>query len=534
MRLISSLSILGLLFSFALAQDPGQNPGGGQGRQPGQGRGRGTPPPQTPSEPSTGTPAAPSPIDMMHSPAISKEWVNTSHEWHGPAGNISYTATCGFIPIKNDQDETDAQMFFVAYTKDGANKATRPVTFAFNGGPGSSSIWLHIGALGPRRAKLNDDGSLPAPPFEIVDNEESWLPDTDIVMIDAIGTGFSRPTNPANRSFYGMRPDLTAFTNFIKTYLTEARRWRSPIFVAGESYGGIRVAGLSQTLLDQGIAVNGIISISGVMNMGTIDPAKDNDIPYISYMPAECATAIYHHKVQTDNFDKTVKDCENFAAGEYAAALMKGNMLTEAERKHIAAKVASYLGLSPLYVERSNLRVSPYGFRAELLRDTWDIVGRYDARLIGHNSSGVNQGAEYDPSDVAVTPVFTAAFNDYLVDELNFHTSETYRPVAYGQIGGWDYGNGGDTPDTSEMLRRAMEQNPHMKVMLCCGWFDLACPYYGTRYVIDHLGEQEKLKKNIRFRYFHSGHMIYIDTPSRKQFVHDVGDFMKEATGPGR
>ncbi len=472
----------------------------------------------------------------MRAAAFSRDWVATTHTWHGMGKTIAYTATCGFVPIKNDQtEETEAEMFFVAYTADGAEKPTRPITFAFNGGPGSSSVWLHMGALGPMRAKMNEDGSLPAPPFELVDNEESWLPNTDIVMVDAVGTGFSRPSKPElGRNFYGLQGDLSAFTNFIKGYLSEAKRWRSPVFVAGESYGGIRVAGLAQTLLDQGIAVNGIISISGVMNFGTIDPAKDNDIPYISYLPAECATAIYHHKVQSSDFEKTVKECEGFASGEYAAALMKGNTLTESERKHIAAKVASFIGLSPLYVERSNLRVSPGGFRAELLRDNWDIVGRYDARLVGHNSSGVNQGAEYDPSDTAVTPVFTAAFNDYISTNLNFHTTETYRPTAYGQIGGWDYGNGGRTPDTSEMLRRALEQNPHMKIMLVCGWYDLACPYFGMRYVMDHLGEQEKLKKNIRFRYFPAGHMVYIDTTSRKKLAHDVSEFITDATGPGR
>jgi carboxypeptidase C (cathepsin A) len=472
---------------------------------------------------------------MMHSPAISRDWVTTKHTWNGPGGPIEYTATCGFVPIKNDQtEETEAEMFFVAYTKDDATASKRPVTFAFNGGPGSSTVWLHMGAMAPLRAKMNEDGSLPAPPFEMVQNNESWLPNTDLVFVDAIGTGYSRPSKPElGTKFYGVRGDLAAFTDFIKGYLSEGRRWHSPIFVAGESYGGIRVAGLSLSLLRAGIAVNGIISISGVMNMASIDAAKDNDVPYIGYLPAECATAIYHHKVKSDNFHQTVSECEEFASGEYAAALMKGDGLSEEQRKHIAAKVASFIGISPIFVERSNLRVSPTAFRAELLRDDWDIVGRYDARLVGHNQFGTSQFTDYDPSDTAVTPVFTAAFGNYISEDLNFHTSELYRTVAYGQIGNWDYGDGRDN-DTSEMLRSAMEQNPHMKVMLCCGWYDLACPYYCMRYVIDHLGEQAKLKKNIRFRYFPAGHMLYIDSDSRKMFAHEVSEFIKDATGPGR
>jgi carboxypeptidase C (cathepsin A) len=468
----------------------------------------------------------------MHAAPVSKDWVTTTHTWHGHGQSVNYTATCGFIPIKDDSDVTEAQMFFVAYTKDGADRLTRPVTFAFNGGPGSSSVWLHMGALGPRRAKMNEDGTMPPPPFQIADNEESWLPSTDIVMIDAVGTGYSRPTKPElGAKFYGLQGDLAAFTAFIKGYISEEGRWRSPILVAGESYGGIRVAGLSNSLLQAGVAVNGIISISGVMNFGTIDPAKDNDIPYLSYLPAECATAMYFHKIPDANFKGTIAACEEFASGEYAAALMKGNGLSDVAKKHIAAKLASFTGLSPLYIERSNLRISPFGFRAELLRDNWDIIGRYDGRIVGHNSNGVSQGAEYDPSDAATSPVFTAAFNDYITHELNFHTSETYRITAYRQINGWNYGTDGQTPDTSEMLRRAMEQNPYMKVLLCCGWYDLACPYFGMRYVMDHLGEQKKLEKNIKFQYFPAGHMLYIDTVSRQKFGRDIAEFITSATG---
>jgi carboxypeptidase C (cathepsin A) len=534
MKLQATLVAL-LLGSLAIAQNPFQQPGVGGGQRQGR-QGAGQIPPTEP-----GAEAAQqslTPLQQLHAATPTKEWVKTSHVWHGHGASVSYTATCGFIPIKNADDQTEAEMFFVAYTKDGADRLTRPVTFAFNGGPGSSSVWLHMGALGPMRAKMNNDGSLPAPPFDLVENEESWLPFTDVVMIDAIGTGFSRPSSAATgKQFYGLQGDLSAFTAFIKGYLTMGERWRSPIIVAGESYGGIRVAGLAYTLLQQGIAVNGIISISGVMNFGTIDSGKDNDLPYISYLPAETAVAFYHHKLSPglqSDFDRTIKESETFASGEYAAALMKGNGISANERKHVVNRLAELTGLSQSYVDRAELRIPAGGFRAELLRDRWDIVGRYDGRLIGHNATGINQNPEYDPSDAATTPVFTASFNDYISHDLNFHTEETYRPTAYGMIGPWDYGTQGGYPDTTEMLRRAVEQNPHMRVMLCCGWYDLACPYFGMRYAIDHLGEQAKLQGNFRFRYFPAGHMMYIDTPSREKLVTDVAAFFRDATAPGR
>ena len=457
--------------------------------------------------------------------------VRTHHTWNG---SLSYTATCGFIPIKNDAGETEASMFYEAYTADGADSLRRPVTFCFNGGPGSSSVWLHMGAIGPRRAKMNDDGSLPPPPYELVDNQESWLPFTDIVMIDMIGAGFSRPAKPElGKKYWGLEGDLLAFTQFIRSYLTDYDRWRSPLFVAGESYGGIRSAGLTDSLLRQGIALNGVISISGVMNYALISPSKGNDLPYITYLPSETATAFYHHRLDArlqSNFEKAVAESEQFASGEYAAALLKGDTLPETQRKHIAARLAELTGLTPVYCERSNLRIRAGSFRAELLRSNWDIIGRYDARLVGHNSDGNLQNPEYDPSDTAVTPVFTAAFNDYIRHELNFKTDEPYRMTGYAFIGPWEYGNNGDGfPDTSDRLRRAMTLNPYMKVMLVCGWYDLACPYYGMRYTMAHMGEDPKLQKNIRFRYFPAGHMMYIDSSSRKKLQADVRQFMSDA-----
>lgn len=515
MKVLVSLISLSLLCSAAFAQNPD-----GQPRQR-----------RNPSAAASAPPTTPPAADgaMKVAPAV-----KTQHTWNGPGGPFGYTATAGFIEIKNENEEVEAKMFYVAYTKDGEDRSKRPVTFAFNGGPGSSSVWLHMGALGPRRARMNDDGTMPAPPFELVDNNESWLPFTDVVMIDAIGTGFSRPAKPElGKKFYGLTGDLNAFTACIKGWLTEANRWPSPKIVAGESYGGIRVAGLSNTLLQEGIAVNGIISISGVINFQTIDAARGNDLPYITYLPALTATAFYHHKLSAPlmkDFAKTIAESETFANGEYSSALMKGAELPAAERKHIAHRLAELTGVSPVYADRADLRISGGSFRAELLRDNWNILGRYDARLIGRNANGNSQNPEYDPSDTAITPVFTSAFNDYIVNELKFKSDEAYRMTGYAFIGPWDYGTRGGYPDTTDSLRRAMTQNPHMKVMLACGWYDLACPGSAMKYTIAHLGIDPKLQDNIRFRFFPAGHMMYIDKNSRESLVKEVGEFVRGAT----
>jgi carboxypeptidase C (cathepsin A) len=465
-----------------------------------------------------------------------KDWVRTKHTVTIGGETLHYTATAGLLPVRSTLGELQAKMFFVAYTLDGADHNKRPVTFAFNGGPGSSSVWLHMGALGPRRALMNDDGSLPKPPFRVADNTETWLPATDVVMVDAIGTGYSRTTTSGDRQFYGLEGDLRGFTSGIKSYITLEKRWPSPVFVAGESYGGTRVAGLSDSLLRDGIAANGIISISGVMNFMTLDGGPGNDTPFLSFLPSEACTAWYHKRLsprlQAMSVDKLYMEVEAFDESEYADALVRGGSLPAEKRAHVIKKLSEYTGLSDKFIERSNLRFTEGQFMAELLRDQYLSVGRYDGRLTGRLINGNGEGPDFDASDAAVSPVFSSAFNQYIEGELNYHSDDPYRITGYNVIGGWDFGLRGGYPDTSERMRRALIANPHMKILLCCGYYDLACPVYGMKYTINHLGVAPELKKNVSYAYFPAGHMMYIEKSSREKLARDVIAWIKAATTP--
>jgi carboxypeptidase C (cathepsin A) len=458
---------------------------------------------------------------------------------HG--SKLDYTATAGWLPIKDANGEVTANMFFVEYSKDGVDPNTRPVTFAFNGGPGSSSMWLHMGTIGPRRAGMNDDGSMPKPPFHIEDNQETWLGDTDIVMLDAIGTGYSRTMNPTDRSFYGVQGDLEGFTNAIHEFLGREHRWGSPKFVAGESYGGMRVAGLSYTLLQAGIAVNGIVSISGVMNDATLDGGRFNDLTYLSFLPSEAAVAWYHKqlapKYEAMSVDALCAEVEKFDTGEYAAALNAGDSLSQQGRSDVLDKLAAYTGIPRSYYARGNMRIRAGSFMAELLHDKQQSVGRYDGRLIGRETDGTTGRSDYDASDAATSPVFIQCFNQYADQELKIHPADfrmslDYRGTAYQYTGRWDYGINQGYADTSQDLQRAMDQNPYMKVMLCCGRFDLACPYMGMRYTMDHLGEARDVAHNIHFEYFTAGHMMYIEKQNRAKLQRNIGEFIKAALAP--
>lgn len=457
---------------------------------------------------------------------IPDHWVRTQHTTTIHGEKISYTATCGFLPIVDRSGTVKANMFFVAYTKDGEDATKRPVTFAFNGGPGSASLWLHLGALGPVRAEMTADGHLPKPPYNLVPNEESWLPFTDVVMLDAVGTGFSRNVQHGDSEFYGRNGDLQAFTSGITRYMTNESRWKSPIFIAGESYGGFRVAGLSQTLLEAGVGVSGIISISGVMNMTTLDPSKDDDIPYISYFPSEAAVAYYHKKLSPammKSFPDLIKKAEAFDLGPYANALMQGT-LPAAEKDKIAGQMSELLGLPKKFILNADLRIDPSAFMGALLSDDHLSTGRYDARITGQEFNSNNPRPDYDASDAATSPVFTSMINTYLRDDLGWKSPAEYR--IFGPTYPWPF-NGQE--DTSDDLRQALTQNPYTQVMFCCSYFDLACPYMGTRYVVSHMGLPENLMKNIHWTYYKSGHMLYTNTPSRIELQENIKNFVDSA-----
>ncbi|MEI8281833.1 MAG: peptidase S10, partial [Armatimonadota bacterium] len=350
----------------------------------------------------------------------------TKHSIVLPSGKVDYTATAAQIPLRNETGEVECRMFYVAYEKDGAKAQDRPVTFAFNGGPGSSTIWLHMGTLGPKRAPMPDDGSLPKPPYEAIDNPDSWLDFTDVVVVDAPATGFSRVAKPElGKKFFGVRQDIDAFTHFIKNWITEHNRWKSPIFVAGESYGGIRGSGLAQSLFQNGIAINGFVSISGSSNFLTLDGMRGNDMTYIGFLPSMAACAFYHHKAapRFKNVEQVVAETTKWTDEEYGPALLRGSSLSAKETDAIATKLAEYLGLTKKYCLGSNLRVPEFAFFKELLRDEGLAIGRYDGRLTSKEELKVGGQQSNDASDDAVTPPFVSAIHDYFQNDLGLKTA---------------------------------------------------------------------------------------------------------------
>ena len=514
---------LGLFLLLAMAvAAPAQQGERGQGErrgqrqlEPGANRPPGTNVPANPQLPLPGTAVAP--LNVVP--------VSTDHTitYHGAP--LAYTATAGSLALKTDEGETDGSLFFVAYTKKGEDPSTRPITFVYNGGPGSSSVFVHLGTMGPRRVALNDDGTMPKPPFKLVDNQETWLASTDIVAVDAMGTGFSRPTSAENgRKFYGVQGDLDGFGRFIQTYLAKYRRYGSPIFLAGESYGGIRTAGLSGWLIDRGVALNGAIIISGVENEITLNGGRGNDVPFMGYLPSFCATAWYHKRLSPrleKSLDATLAECEKFTLGEYASALAAGSSLDAARQKAVAEKLSEYTGIPEDYIVKSHLRITPAQFFKQELREKGLVVGRYDARLTGEDASDLGDRAEFDPSDAAVTPTFNSAINQYLTGELNLDVPERYRLNNYGS--GWDYGPGGrGYPDVSDSLRQAMQKNPHMKLLFVCGRYDLACPYFAQQFTVNHLDLRPDQRARVSFDYYLSGHMVYIERGSREKLARDI------------
>src|SRR5258708_6623307 len=350
------------LSSFA----QGRGGGGGNGQQPGQGRQQQQQQTQTQQGDAAQRPARP--LIGDEPPVV------TQHEITVAGKTLKYTATTGYIPIKNHATlENEAHMFYVAYTLDGVGpKEKRPVTFAFNGGPGSASVYVHMGAMGPKRVKMLPDGAMPPPPYELEDNQQTWLDQTDLVFIDAIGTGYSRPDRPdLGAKFWGVRGDIAAFGEFVRVYISKNSRWASPLFIAGESYGTTRAAGMAGYLVDNGIAVNGVVLISTVLNFQTIRFGIGNDLPYILFLPTYTATAWYHHKLPADlqgNLKKTLDEARHWAETDYTVALQRGDKMTASERAAVVDKLARYTGLDKEYVEKSNLRIEQSHFAAELLR----------------------------------------------------------------------------------------------------------------------------------------------------------------------
>ncbi|MCS7024875.1 MAG: peptidase S10 [Bryobacteraceae bacterium] len=447
---------------------------------------------------------------------------------------LRYTTTTGFLPIKNESGETEASVFYIAYTLDSTSgTAKRPLMFSFNGGPGSSSVWLHLGALGPYRAKLLPDGGLPPPPYELAPNEHTWLDMTDLVFIDPVGTGYSRATKPElARKYNGLQGDLAGVGEFIRLYLTRYGRWSSPLFLIGESYGTTRAAGLSGYLIDRGIAFNGILLISTVLNFQTIRFTKGNDLPYVLYLPSYTATAWYHKKLAPDlqtDLRKTLDQARQFALGPYATALAKGDAIPPSERQQVASQLARLTGLSVRYVEDSDLRIEIMRFTKELLRDRRLVAGRLDSRLTGWDGNNVAERQEFDPSLAAIRPPYTATLNDYVRQRLGYETDLNYF-ILGGGIASWDWGSAeSGFADVSEQLRVALSRNPHMKVFVASGYYDLATPFFAAEYSLRHLGVDASAKKNFTLSEYEAGHMMYIHEPSLEKLRRDAGTFLEAA-----
>ena len=443
---------------------------------------------------------------------------------------ITYTATVGQLPILNDAGETEAQIFFIAYAVNSSVPSSRrPLLFVFNGGPGASSVWLHLGAAGPRRVQMLADGSMPPPPYRLVDNEFTWLDKADLVFIDPVGTGYSRAVKPElTKKFASVQGDIDSVGRFIRLYLTRYERWSSPLFLVGESYGTFRAAGLSEYLVEHGIALNGIVLASSIMNLQTTSFDNGNDLPYVLFLPSYAATAWYHKKLTPQaGLDKTLEAVESWAATDYATALGKGDRLSAEEREAVLAKIAGFTGLDKAFIDNRNLRIDRRSFVNELLREQRQVVGFMDSRFTAANlASAAHSG--FDPTVAIIRPPFTATFNDYVRGELGFQSDLEYFTLG-GGTGPWDWEAKNSYADTSDNLRNTFAKNPYMKLFVASGYFDLATPYFATEYTLSHLGLTPALRKNITTRRYRAGHMMYLDGVSISQLKHDVAEFIDSA-----
>ncbi|HZQ92886.1 MAG TPA: peptidase S10 [Terriglobales bacterium] len=466
--------------------------------------------------------------------------VVTHHEMRAGGKALRYTVTTGMMPIRDAAGKLEANIFYMAYTLDNPGPGKRPLTFSFNGGPGSSSVWLHLGAIGPKRVKMQNEGFMPSPPFELVDNEYTWLDQTDLVFIDPVGTGYSRAVSPeVGKKFWQVRGDIESVGEFIRMYLVRNQRWTSPLFIVGESYGTFRAAGLSGYLVDRGIALNGVLLISTILNYGTHDPARMNDMPYALMLPSYTATAFYHKRLAPDlqqDLQKTLRQAEAFAVGDYAAALAKGDLLSPEERAAAAEKLARFTGLDKQYVDNSNLRVPLGMFLKELGRPERRSYGRLDSRFAGIDANAAGATPDFDPSLAAITPPYTSMFNNYVRSELGYKSDKTYY-ILGGGFSNWDFTKGfgrGEEggqgyADTSELLRSAFAKNPYMKLFVASGYYDMATPYFATEYTLSHLSLDPSAQKNITRRYYEAGHMMYIHTEMLARLRKDVGAFLDAA-----
>jgi carboxypeptidase C (cathepsin A) len=476
------------------------------------------------------SPAAPEPKKEEEP---EKPPVVTEHEVKVRGKTLKYFVTTGLMPIKNEKGETEAQLFFMAYTLNSPEgDAKRPLMFSFNGGPGSSSVWLHLGALGPRRVVMEAEGWMPAPPFELVDNDDTWLDATDLVFIDPVDTGYSRATSEElSKKYREVQKDIESIGEFVRLYLTRYKRWSSALYLVGESYGTFRAAGLAGHLIERGIAFNGIVLVSSILNLQTARFGPGNDLPHLLYAPTYAATAWYHKRLSKElqklNLNKFLEEVEAWTIGEYNATLAKGDTLTEKEQAVAVTKLSRYIGLSEQYIEDSNLRVEILRFCKELLRSERRTVGRLDSRYTGIDERNVSEAPDFDPSMAAIRPPFTAMFNDYVRRELNYENDAEYHILRGLE---WDWGKASDGhADTSESLRSAFAKNPYLKLFVASGYYDLATPYFATEYTLNHMNLDPTQRANIQVEEYEVGHMVYLESKALTKLKADVVKFVDNA-----
>ncbi len=447
---------------------------------------------------------------------------------------LTYEATAGTIELKADDGKEKARIFYIAYTAKGLkDTAKRPLTFSFNGGPGSSSVWLHLGVFGPRRVIMNEDGSAPPPPARLTDNEYSILDVTDLVFIDPVTTGFSRavPHDKA-KNFHGVQSDIESVGDFVRLYTTRNKRWHSPKYIAGESYGTTRAAGLVAHMSRRyGMFFNGIILVSAVLDFQTISFNANNDMPYVLFLPTYAATAWYHRllpqELQKLSLKSLVREARDFAEGPYLLGLMKGQRLKGKERKKLVTQYAQFTGLSPAYVENSDLRVPLFRYNKELLRDKRLIVGRMDSRLTGYSIDPINDTSGYDPSLATFIGPFGGALNHYVRAELKFESDLPYE-VLTGRVHPWDWGHfKNQYVNVATSLRQAFCPNPSLRVFVANGYYDAATPFFATEYTFDHLSLPEALQGNVTMRYYEGGHMMYSHKKSLAKMKKDLADWLR-------
>jgi carboxypeptidase C (cathepsin A) len=472
-------------------------------------------------------------------PTPKEESSVTEHTLRVAGQEIPYKATAGTILLKDDQGEATASMFYVAYTRsDVKDLSQRPIAFLYNGGPGSSTVWLHMGAFGPKRVVTTNAAPTPPAPYRLEDNADTLLDKADLVFIDAVGTGYSKAVGKAkNKDFWGIDQDVEAFAQFINTYVSKNERWNSPKYLIGESYGTFRSAALGNYLQSRdGMDLNGIVLMSTVLDLSTISFPQGNDLPYIFYLPSYAATAWYHKvlKNRPEDLNAFLTEVRKYASTDYANALMKGSNLSQAERAAVVKKLSEFTGLSEDYLTKAKLRVNLRQFMEELQRSKGQITGRLDSRFSGPMLDMLGEYAEYDPQETAITGVFTALFNNYVRQDLKFIRDTKYITLGSDAGREWDWKRRGGgrgygfpgAPNVEHDLAEALVSNPHLQVQVENGLYDLATPFFATEYTMDHLGLPPELRSHIHLEYYDAGHMMYLRNESLAKLKGNIASFI--------